>query len=65
MSEIEAYLQSDHEACPDFQIEKAQFRNQEGQFNHILNINDKFIFRFPRYSDGIERLRTEVRIFKH
>jgi aminoglycoside 2''-phosphotransferase len=64
MSEIEIYVESIHEAYPDFVIEKVHSQNQEGQFNDILVINDEFIFRFPRYSEGVAGLIAEIQLLK-
>jgi aminoglycoside 2''-phosphotransferase len=64
MSEIEIYLEAIHDVYPDFVIEKVHEYNRDGQFNHILIINNEFIFRFPRYVEGIESLITEVRLLK-
>ena len=65
MSEIEIYLESIRDACPDFVIEKVNSFNREGQFNDIFVINDGLIFRFPRYSEGAASLITEIQILKY
>jgi aminoglycoside 2''-phosphotransferase len=38
--------------------------NAYGQNNDILIVNDSFIFRFPKYADGIRRLEKEKAILK-
>ena len=65
MSETAVYLESIREVYPDFSIEKVRAKDQGGQFNDILVINEEFIFRFPRYSEGIARLITEVRLLNY
>ncbi|MEM9952971.1 MAG: phosphotransferase [Chloroflexota bacterium] len=38
--------------------------NQAGQNNVVLMVDEQFIFRFPRYQDGLDRLRSEVHLLK-
>jgi aminoglycoside 2''-phosphotransferase len=47
--------------CPELEIHKVQLIN-EGQFNHVLLINDEIIFRFPRYAHVVEQLDSELSI---
>lgn len=42
-------------------IEKYSFNN-EGQNNDIIIINDDMVFKFPKYSEGIEKLKRETSI---
>jgi aminoglycoside 2''-phosphotransferase len=46
------------ETYPELQIHTVEYLN-EGQFNHVLVINDNLIFRFPRYAHVIDQLETE------
>ena len=46
---------------PDFVVETAVF-NQEGQYNHVLLVNENTIFRFPRFKGGVEQLALETKI---
>jgi len=64
MSEIQVYLESIRDAYPDFVVEKVHAGNRDGQYNDILIINDKLVFRFPRYEAGVASLITEVRLLK-
>lgn len=64
MSEVTVYLKSIHDVYPDFVMEKVHQTNRDGQFNDILIINDDFIFRFPKYDEGILSLKTEIRLLK-
>jgi aminoglycoside 2''-phosphotransferase len=56
------YLQAIQEIYPDLLIRSAHFHNSEGQYSDVLVINEKIIFRFPRYPDGIESILREVHI---
>ena len=47
------------EIYPDLKIKKSE-RNNFGQNNDVLIINDLFVFRFPKYNEGIENLVREL-----
>jgi aminoglycoside 2''-phosphotransferase len=47
------------EIYPDLKIKKSE-RNNFGQNNDVLIINDLFVFRFPKYNEGIENLAREI-----
>lgn len=47
------------EVYPNLEIEKAE-RNRFGQNNDVIIINDCFVFRFPKYIEGITNLKNEV-----
>jgi aminoglycoside 2''-phosphotransferase len=47
------------EVYPSLKIEKAE-RNTFGQNNDVIIINDSFVFRFPKYIEGINNLKNEV-----
>ena len=55
------YIQIIKDRNPALAIEKYSF-NKEGQNNDVIIINDDFIFKFPKYSEGIEKLKREVDI---
>ncbi|WP_339186424.1 phosphotransferase [Brevibacillus sp. FSL K6-6036] len=50
-------------SCPDLPITSAVPINL-GQNNDVLLVNDELIFRFPKYAEGIRKLRLEVRILE-
>lgn len=54
----DVYLQAIHDRYPDFSVDTV-ISNEQGQNNDILIINDEFIFRFPKYLEGIEQLEIE------
>ena len=47
--------------CPDIQV-KTINPITEGWVFHIFDVNDEFIFRFPRRSDGTEQLEIETKL---
>jgi aminoglycoside 2''-phosphotransferase len=47
------------EVYPTIEIDKAE-RNRFGQNNDVIIINDCFVFRFPKYIEGINNLKNEV-----
>lgn len=55
------YIEIIKEKNPNLIIRKYDF-NIEGQNNDIVIINEDFIFRFPKYSDVIEKLQRETNI---
>ncbi|WP_066498118.1 aminoglycoside phosphotransferase family protein [Abyssisolibacter fermentans] len=55
------YIEIIKEENPHLIIDKFCF-NKEGQNNDVVIINDDFIFKFPKYPQGIEKLKKEVRI---
>ena len=56
-----AYVQHLRKAYPALDIASVTF-NAQGQNSDVLVINDAWIFRFPRYAPGLERLRIETAI---
>jgi aminoglycoside 2''-phosphotransferase len=65
MDRISNYLQAIAEQYPDFAVESARILNEAGQFNDVLLVNEEFVFRFPRYGEGIRSLQTEVVILRY
>ena len=53
------YFQRIRDCYPDLEARTTHLTDG-GEFNDILIVNDELIFRFPRFSDGLERLRVEV-----
>lgn len=52
------YIEFIKEKNPGIIIEKYNF-NTEGQNNDVVIINDEYVFKFPKYSNGIEKLKRE------
>ncbi|MEH7441432.1 aminoglycoside phosphotransferase family protein [Bacillus sp. JJ1122] len=48
---------------PELKIVKYE-KNNFGQNNDVLIINDQLVFRFPKYDDGIRNLEREVSLLK-
>lgn len=63
MNQTSFYVKTIQCAYPDFSVHSATM-NTQGQNNDILMVNDSFIFRFPKYADGIEQLERELAILK-
>ncbi len=57
--ETQAYRQAVEHAFPQIQIRTCT-PNQEGWVFFVLDINDEFIFRFPRREDGVAQLEKEI-----
>lgn len=57
-------LQSIRQTYPEFQYETIRLNGGEGQFNHILIVDESIIFRFPRYAPQIKNLEREVNLLK-
>jgi aminoglycoside 2''-phosphotransferase len=55
-----AYLQYIREAYPDLAIGAEDLHLTRGQFNDVLLIGDRFVFRFPRSARAVEILQTET-----
>ncbi len=63
MNQSGLYLETIQRVYPDFSVHSVK-TNIHGQNNNILIVNDAFIFRFPKYADGIEKLEREIAILK-
>ncbi len=62
MDKKDFYLQTIQEEYPDFKVQCHRFLSTGGQFSDVLIVNDEYIFRFPRYPEGIESIVREVQI---
>ena len=51
------------EVYPEMIIEKAEL-NKNGQNNNVIIINGLYVFRFPKFKEGIVNLRKEVTLLK-
>lgn len=61
MSKKERYVESIRQAYPELQITAAEL-NEQGQNNDVLVVDGRWIFRFPRYAQALERLEIEAAI---
>src|SRR5205823_12586011 len=57
------YAHRIHEVHPDFDVATIRL-NDHGQNNDVVVVNEGFIFRFPRYTEGIKRLERETAILR-
>lgn len=62
MGKLDTYLQAIGETCPDLPIRGASLHDRDGQYNDVLIVNDEIIFRFPKYVEGVDAIRREVRL---
>lgn len=58
------YQRRIREVYPDLPIGRSRLEG-DGQNNDIVIVDERLIFRFPRYDDGITRLVREVTILNH
>lgn len=63
MTLVDEYLAAIHAAYPDVTVGSASL-NRQGQNADILVVNDKLVFRFPRYAGGVHQVQTEVAILR-
>jgi aminoglycoside 2''-phosphotransferase len=61
LSKKQRYVESIRQAYPDLQITAAEL-NEQGQNNDVLVVDGRWIFRFPRYAQALERLEIEAAI---
>lgn len=59
-----SYVNRINQVYPKLAIDDVQV-NEIGQNNDVLIVNKSFVFRFPKYQKGIERLRDETIILEH
>jgi aminoglycoside 2''-phosphotransferase len=62
MDKLTQKLQVIATVYPELPLRSARLHDKDGQFNDLVIINEEFIFRFPRYAEGIKTLQNEVRI---
>lgn len=59
MTTEQDYVQRIRKVYPQLTITSA-VKNQTGQNNDVLIVNHEWVFRFPKYADGIEQLERET-----
>ena len=58
---LEGYRESIEAVCPELRLERVElFR--AGQNNELILVNGELIFRFPKFAEGVARLRREKSI---
>jgi aminoglycoside 2''-phosphotransferase len=55
------YLEQIKGLAPDLSYQTAVL-NDMGQFNDVLTLDNAWIFRFPRYAEGVRQLEAETRL---
>lgn len=63
MERVPDYIEMVKQQCPELQIKEVK-PIETGQNNDILVINSEYIFRFPKYPQGIEDLLVETEVLK-
>jgi aminoglycoside 2''-phosphotransferase len=63
MSQQDAYLYSIRSAYPDLEFDMAEI-NAQGQNSDVVILDRRFVFRFPKYTHVVERLKTETAILE-
>jgi len=51
--------------CLGLRLESLTLLSEDGQFNRLLLANGEYVFRFPRYRDGVLALEREAQILGH
>ncbi len=51
--------------CPGLRVESLTVLSEEGQFNRLLLVNGEYVFRCPRYQDGVLTLKREAQVLQH
>jgi aminoglycoside 2''-phosphotransferase len=63
MDPTQSYVDCIQRIYPDLAIDAVHL-NQEGQYNHVLVVNDALIFRFAKVPPALQTLRRETAILK-
>ena len=63
MEKIERYIEKIKENYPNIDV-KSYERNTIGQNNDIIIINNEYVFRFPKYQNGIKTLKVETEVLE-
>ena len=62
MSTTLLYLSQIRTAAHNLLFEKVE--EQNGQFNDVVIVNHEWVFRFPRYREGVQQMVTETRLLE-
>ncbi|MEI2666934.1 phosphotransferase family protein [Rossellomorea sp. LJF3] len=60
---VSAYEKRIREVYPELTITHSEM-NEIGQNNDVLMVNDSLVFRFPKYGEGIRKLKKETRVLE-
>lgn len=60
---LDSLLNTIRQTYPDLPLENALL-NEEGQYNHVVVVNDAIVFRFARFAESVNTLRKEVAILR-
>lgn len=60
---LEALLNTVRQAYPELIIEDA-YLNEDGQYNHVVIVNDDMVFRFARFEESVKTLQKEIAILQ-
>lgn len=58
-----SYVDRIKQVYPRFSIKDIQL-NEVGQNNDVLIVNESFVFRFPKYQQGMDRLKVETTVLE-
>ncbi|ESA32637.1 6 -aminoglycoside n-acetyltransferase [Leptolyngbya sp. Heron Island J] len=64
MENLSPYTQVIQQVYPDLAI-NAVDAISHGRNNTVLDVNDQFIFRFPKYIEGLHALKQEITLLKY
>ena len=64
MTPTQTYARQIQKIYPELSIDTINL-NQDGQYNHVLIVNDALVFRFAKYETSVKTLQREVTILKH
>ena len=56
-----AYLEQIKKTYPDFEVHVCE-SDDSGQYNDILIVNQSYVFRFPRFQNGVSALERETKL---
>ncbi|MFP7299243.1 phosphotransferase family protein [Neobacillus niacini] len=62
-TEMEKFIERIKQVYPSLSIENSQL-NEIGQNNDVVIVNEKVVFRFPKYEKGIASLKKETQILE-
>ena len=60
---VSSYEKRIRAVYPDLKITHSEM-NEIGQNNDVIIINDSLVFRFPKYTEGIMKLKKETRVLE-
>ena len=64
MTPTQTYARQIQKIYPELTIDTISL-NEDGQYNHVLIVNDALVFRFAKYDTSVKTLQREVTILSH